>query len=130
MVQRSWVIVSSYEQTADRIYDRLFDIYPELMPLFSGDMKEQGSKLVGMITQAVESLDRLDELKPAIMESGYRHAKYGVTEEDYDKMAEALFWTLAFIHRNEFTEELHNAWIAAYTEIASIMKRGATVAQS
>ena len=127
-VQQSWAIVSSYNQTGDRIYDRLVDIHPEVIPLFDGDMQEQGQKLVMMISMAVDGLDNLDELKPKIMESGYQHAKLGVSEDDYDKVAEALRWTLAYIHRNEFTEELQDAWSAAYGEIASIMKRGARAA--
>lgn len=126
LVRSSWEQVRQVEQTAERFYDRLFDIYPELKPLFRGDMKEQGAKLVKMITMAVSSLDNLENLRPIISHSGNRHAALGVTREDYDKVAEALLSTLAYFHRDEFSEELLSAWIAAYTEIASIMKSSST----
>ncbi len=37
------------EQAAELFYGRLFELDPALKPLFKGDMKEQGRKLMAMI---------------------------------------------------------------------------------
>ena len=51
------------EQAAAIFYGRLFETDPSLKPLFKGDMKEQGAKLMKMLTIAVRGLDRLDTIE-------------------------------------------------------------------
>ena len=38
---------------------------------------------MGMIAVAVNGLDRLDEIIPAVRELGKRHSEYGVTNDHY-----------------------------------------------
>ena len=57
---------------AGLFYARLFEIDPDLEPLFPAEeraMREQGRKLVRMITLAVRGLDR-QELLPAAEDLG------------------------------------------------------------
>ncbi|MEJ2454569.1 MAG: globin family protein [Candidatus Thiodiazotropha sp.] len=126
LVKTSWAKV---EPIADRaavlFYGRLFEVYPEVKTYFKGDMDEQGRKLMTMIGLAVNSLDNLEPLLPAIRESGRRHAIYGVKEEDYDKVAGALLWTLEQGLGDGFTDEVRGAWVKTYTVLAEVMKDGA-----
>ena len=54
------------ETAADLFYNRSFEIDPSTEALFKGDMKEQGRKLMQMITAAVNGLNDLDGLIPAV----------------------------------------------------------------
>ncbi len=66
LVQTSWAqVVPVTPLAATHFYERLFEIAPELRPLFSGDVVEQGRKLMTMLNTAVTRMDRLDELLPA-----------------------------------------------------------------
>ena len=57
LVQESWEkVVPISEQAAELFYGRLFELDPSLKPLFSGDIKEQGRKLMKIITLVVASL--------------------------------------------------------------------------
>jgi hemoglobin-like flavoprotein len=126
LVQRSWaVILPRARQTARLFYARLFETHPELKPLFHSDMQEQGRKLMAMLNLAVASLGRLEPLLATIRESGKRHAAYGVTDEDYEKVAQALLWTLEQGLGEAFTPEVRKAWAAVYGTVAEAMKAGA-----
>ena len=127
LVKDSWTKVEPIsEQAAGLFYGRLFEVYPEVKPLFRGDMKEQGRKLMAMINTAVNALDRLESMVPAIKSMGVRHAGYGVKAEDYGKVADALLWTLGQGLGDEFTPEVKGAWVAVYTALADTMQQGAS----
>ena len=95
LVRDSWAkAIPLSDKAAEVFYNRLFELDPSLRPLFTLDMTEQGRKLMGMITVAVNGLDRLDEIVPAVRALGKRHSRYGVTDYHYDTVATALLWTL------------------------------------
>lgn len=110
------------DQAAEMFYTRLFEMDPEVQKLFSGDMEEQGRKLMKMIGIAVGSLDRLGDIVPAVQQLGIRHAAYGVRDEDYDTVAGALLWTLGQGLGDDFTDECKAAWTETYTVLATVMK--------
>jgi hemoglobin-like flavoprotein len=112
-------------QAAELFYGRLFEIAPQLRPLFKGDMAEQGRKLMQVIGMAVGSLDRLPELVPVVQSLGVRHASYGVKDEHYGTVAEALLWTLEKGLGDAFTPDVKTAWVAVYTVLADTMKQAA-----
>ena len=128
MVKASWAkVVPISDQAAELFYSRLFEVYPEVKPLFkTDDMKEQGRKLMAMIGTAVNGLDNLEPLLGAVKDLGKRHVDYGVKDEDYDKVAECLIWTLNQGLGDEFTDELEAAWVKTYTAVADVMKDGAS----
>ena len=79
LVQQSFAQVAPMsEQAAAMFYGRLFELDPGLKPLFRGDIKEQGRKLMQMLAIAVNGLDRLDDIVPAVQSLGRRHVGYGV----------------------------------------------------
>jgi hemoglobin-like flavoprotein len=113
------------EVAAELFYGRLFEIDPSLKPMFRGDMKEQGRKLMQMLAFSVHGLDRLQDILPAVEEMGRRHAGYGVQDEHYDTVGSALLWTLEKGLGDAFTPEVKSAWITVYTTLAGAMKSGA-----
>ena len=126
LVQQSFAQVAPIaEVAAELFYGRLFELDPKLKSLFRGDMKEQGRKLMQMLGMTVKSLDRLDEILPAVHAMGERHAAYGVTDGHYDTVGEALLWTLEKGLGKEFTPEVKRAWVAVYTLLSTEMKTGA-----
>ncbi len=129
LVQESWAKLQPISsQAAALFYGRLFILAPGLKSLFKGDMTAQGERLMRMIDTAVGGLENLDELVPALEALGERHAGYGVTDGDYDTVAEALLWTLEHGLGEAFTDEVKAAWVTAYSVLADTMKRAAAVA--
>ena len=123
LVQESFQkVVPIADAAATLFYGRLFDLDPALESLFKGDMVEQGRKLMQMIGVAVKSLDRLEQVLPAVQALGARHAGYGVREKDYDTVGSALIWTLRKGLGEDFTPETEADWVEVYTTLAGVMK--------
>lgn len=118
-VQRTFALVAQdAEGAAALFYQRLFELDPTLKSLFKSNMTEQGRKLMQMISVAVNALDRLDTIVPAVEALGQRHVAYGVTRAHYDTVGAALLWTLEQGLGAAFTPAVKEAWTAVYTLLA------------
>lgn len=126
LVQKTWKLVMPIsEQAAAMFYGRLFQLDPTLRKLFKTDLKQQGQKLVQMISVAVNGLPKLDSIVPAVEDLGRRHVDYQVTDEMYDTVGEALLWTLEQGLGDTFTPEVKQAWAETYDTLADVMKSAA-----
>ncbi len=122
LVQNSFTKVEPIAEAAAEIfYARLFELDPNLKPLFSGDMKEQGKKLMTMLGTAVRALDKLDTLVPVVQRLGERHVSYGVETAHYDTVAAALLYTLEKGLGDDFTPDVKEAWTVVYGILSSTM---------
>jgi hemoglobin-like flavoprotein len=122
MVQQSFSKVAPIaEQAAALFYGRLFEIAPQTKPLFRGDMKEQGKKLMGTLAVVVGGLTRLETILPAASALAKKHVGYGVKAADYTPVGAALLWTLEKGLGPEWTPELATAWTTAYTTLSGYM---------
>jgi len=124
LAQSSFAQVIPIADTAAALfYGRLFELAPELRPLFKGELQEQGRKLMRMIGLAVKSLDQWETLAPVLRDLGQRHEQYGVREQDYDTVGAAMLWTLEQGLGPSFTPEVKAAWVAVYARITGVMQR-------
>ena len=131
LVQSSWSqVLPISEKAAELFYGRLFEIDPSTKVLFKGDMKEQGRKLMNMITAAVNGLNDLDGLVPAVQDLGRRHGGYGVQDSHYGSVASALLWTLEQGLGAAFTPEVKSAWTETYMLLAGVMKEASAKAKA
>ena len=125
-VKNSWeMVLPIADKAAELFYGKLFELDPSLKPLFKGDMKEQGEKLMKMINTAVNGLDQLDQIVPAVQQLGVRHVNYGVKDKDYDTVGAALLWTLETGLSDAFTGDVKEAWATVYGILADTMKAAA-----
>ena len=126
LVQTSFAQVAPIAETAAGLfYAKLFELDPSLRPMFKGDIKEQGRKLMHMLAVAVSGLDNLGILVPVIKSLGKRHVGYGVRDEHYETVAVALLSTLELGLGEAFTDEVREAWVTVYWLLADTMKAGA-----
>jgi len=126
MVQSTWAKVLPIKDTAASLfYGKLFELDPELRPMFKTSLEEQGAKLMTMIDAAVGGLGDLGALVPAVQDLGRRHANYGVVDEHYDTVAAALLWTLEKGLGADFTPPVKQAWTETYLTLAGVMKGAA-----
>lgn len=126
LVQDSFAKVAPIAPTAAEIfYTKLFEMDPSLKSMFKGDMQEQGKKLMTMIATAVNGLNNLEAIVPAVQDLGKRHVGYDVTPEHYDTVGGALLFTLGKGLGDDFTDEVKEAWTAVYGLLATTMKDAA-----
>ena len=114
-------VIPIADQAAALFYGRLFEIVPEVKPLFRGDMTEQGRKLMATLATVVNSLDNLEAVLPAASALAKRHVEYGVKAADYAPVGAALLWTLEKGLGDQWTPELAAAWGEAYKVLSEFM---------
>jgi len=127
LVKTTWAkVVPIADAAAGLFYDRLFTIDATTRPMFAtADMAEQRKKLMQALAFVISGLDRTEQLLPAIQGLGRTHLRYGVTEQHYDSVGAALLWTLEQGLKDGWTPAVKEAWVAAYTLVASVMKDAA-----
>src|SRR5882672_9510862 len=95
LVQQSFGKVAPIaDQAAVLFYDRLFELAPQLKPLFPVDMTEQRKKLMMTLATVIGSLNDLPAVLPAASALAKRHVAYGAKAEHYAIVGGALLWTL------------------------------------
>lgn len=122
LVQESWAkVVPISEQAAALFYGHMFETHPEVRPLFPESLDEQGKKLMQMITVAVNGLNNLEAIVPAVQELGKRHVAYKVEEAHYAVVGENLIWTLEQGLGDAFTPDVKDAWTTVYGVLSTTM---------
>jgi hemoglobin-like flavoprotein len=105
-------------------YKRLFELAPELQPLFRGDIETQARKFAQMLELSVLLVDCPALLVPHLESLGRRHALYGIKDGDYLVVGQALLWSLSEALGSELSVEAHAAWAVFYRFLASTMQNG------
>jgi hemoglobin-like flavoprotein len=127
LVQESWSkAMRDSDRLAEVFYGKMFELDPKLERLFANaSMLEQGRKLTQMVTVVIGDIETLQALTPAVRALGARHVDYGVTDQQYDTVEQAILWALGQVLGPEYTPETEAAWKAMYEMMANTMKAGA-----
>lgn len=122
LVQDSFAKVAPIApQAAEIFYAHLFEIAPQVKPLFQGDMSDQGAKLMTTLGVVVKGLRDLDKIVPVAQALAVKHVDYGVTADHYEPVGAALLHTLKTGLGDAFDAETEAAWTTAYTTLAGVM---------
>ena len=100
-------------------YNRLFEIAPQIEPLFADvDVLRQTQKVFKILKVAIGSISQPHLLEPALHELGKRHTGYGVDTDMFVPMGEALLWMLEQRTGKLWSEEAREVWQMTYDFLA------------
>lgn len=114
-------VIPISDVAAGLFYGRLFEIAPEVKPMFKGDITEQGRKLMATLGVVVTGLTRLETVLPAASALAKKHVDYGVKAEHYAPVGAALLWTLEKGLGDGWNPALADAWGTAYGTLSNFM---------
>lgn len=104
------IVRLTFAQAMDRklevgkmFYERLFAIAPDTRAMFGSDIEAQSRKLMDTLALAIGSLRDTPALVGMLERLAERHISYGVRDEHYTKVGEALLWTLQKAFGDAFT---------------------------
>jgi hemoglobin-like flavoprotein len=141
------LIRASYDQitpissaVGEIFYNRLFELAPELRSMFDGSFAGPGGKfrvisqvverhVRALVSQPVTPMGEKPPILPPMMELGYKHAGFPLTIEHFDKMKEALLWTLEETLGDNFPHETRECWSTAYDGVADMIRRAMETAR-
>lgn len=106
-----------------RFYERLFEKYPTVRPLFHTPPEEQHKKLMASIGAIVASVTNPTVMLPYLRAMGIRHISYKTEADHYGAVAENLIAVLEehLSVEGKWTEEMRGNWQAALDVISEVM---------
>jgi len=129
------ILRSSFELVIDRapdltlrFYEILFEKYPQLQRMFSRDRTAQSKMLAGALAAVLDHLEDAPWLQQTLGGLGAKHVGYGVTDDMYAMVGDALLATLAEVAAEAWTPEVCAQWTEAFGAIAGLMQAGAHAA--
>lgn len=111
-----------------RFYEVLFERHPAVRSMFGASTRKQEEMLTRALVAVLEHLDDAPWLTETLHALGARHVGYGVRDEMYDWVGDALLATLAEVADEAWTSRVARAWSDALAAIAGLMKEGARTA--
>jgi len=128
LVRESMAAINEFPGAVVRLfYGRLFELAPQVRPLFKTEIGEQSRRLSEMLNMIVEALDRFDELRPVLADLGRRHVEYGARPEHYEVLRSALMWAFGNALGVQFDRETRAAWDALIGMVSAAMLAAAAV---
>jgi hemoglobin-like flavoprotein len=122
LLQSSWQELELLSDlVGDVFYKKLFELAPDVRPLFKGDAEQQAKLLMSMIGVAVNMLDKPESMVPGMAELGQRHHAYGVEPQHYEPFIQALLWTIEKALGPAFSPEVEEAWREFFKHLAKMM---------
>lgn len=120
------IVVERSPNLTHRFYEILFERYPQTQQMFpAGRRASQEGMLTNALVAVMDHLEDAPWLTGTLHALGAKHVDYGVTDEMYGWVGDALLRTLAEVAGNDWSPELEAAWTAAFGAIASLMQEGA-----
>lgn len=106
-----------------RFYERLFEKYPQVRPLFNTPPEEQHKKLMASLGAIVAGVRQTETLLPYLRAMAIRHVAYGTEAAHYPAVGENLLAVLRehLSTEGEWTEAMQTAWEDALGLISQIM---------
>jgi hemoglobin-like flavoprotein len=123
LVRSTWSLVVALDPVVvgGLFYNRLFEIAPQVKPMFRNPMPEQSKKLLAMINYVINKLDKLEDILDEVAKLAQRHVSYGVKPGHYAVVGQALLWTLEKGLGENWNEEIKDAWSDCYQILSSAM---------
>ena len=123
LVKSTWAAVAAMDHVivGGLFYGRLFEIAPQLRPMFHNPIPEQSKKLLAMINYVIAKLDKLEDIVDEVAKLCRKHIQYGVKAEHYAIVGGALIWTLEKGLGENWNEEVRKAWTDCYNILSGAM---------
>jgi len=123
------LIVARSPDVTRRFYEILFERYPQVRPMFGASTRRQEEMLTRALVAVIDHIEEPAWLADTLRPLGAKHVAYGVTDEMYDWVGDALIRALAEVGAGDWTPQVEKAWLAAYGAIAGLMLEGARHAE-
>ncbi|WP_443088476.1 NO-inducible flavohemoprotein [Vibrio sp. LaRot3] len=104
-------------------YQRMFSHNPELKDIFNMTHQQTGRQSVALfeaVAAYAKNIENLAALSQAVERIAHKHTSFNIKAEHYQIVGHHLIETLRELAAEAFTQEVEEAWTAAYLFLADI----------
>ncbi len=117
------LLASAGPAITEHFYQRMFAHNPELKHVFNMTHQRTGGQpaaLFNAIAAYATHIDNLEVLTGAVMRIAHKHTSFNIQPDQYDIVGHHLIETLRELAPDAFTQDVEEAWVAAYGQLADI----------
>jgi len=103
-----------------RMYERLFDEYPEIKAFFANTREGQAARLANAILAYCKNIDDLDALQASVEAIAKKHINVKVQPEHYPIVGQVLLSAMKDVLGDTANEQVLSAWKEAYSFLADV----------
>ncbi|MEA1918717.1 MAG: globin domain-containing protein [Campylobacterota bacterium] len=115
------LVAENSESITSRMYEILFENYPDTKELFKDADPDQYKKLAAAISAYAANIDNLNLLSQSLETIAKSHVKAKVKPEHYPLVAVAFLGAMQDVLADAATKEVLLAWKDAYLYLAHIL---------
>ena len=107
----------------EHFYKRMFSHNPELKDIFNMTHQQTGRQSVALfeaVAAYAKNIENLAALSQAVERIAHKHTSFNIKAEHYQIVGHHLIETLRELAADAFTQEVEEAWTAAYLFLADI----------
>lgn len=103
-----------------RMYERLFNEYPETKELFANTKDGQAERLANAVIAYAQNIDNLELLGPSVVAIAKKHVAVNVQAEHYPIVGNVLLAAMQDVLGDSASEDIIDAWKEAYFFLADV----------
>lgn len=103
-----------------RMYEKLFDEYPETKAFFANTRDGQAERLANAILAFCKNIDNIDALHASVDAIAKKHVAVNVLPEHYPIVGKVLLSAMQDVLCDTASQDVLNAWESAYSVLADI----------
>lgn len=104
-----------------RMYDVLFEKYPETQSMFGNAPKDQPQILATAVGAYAANIDNLGALTEAVKRMSVAHVNKGVEPDHYTMVGDAILTAMKDVLGDAATPQILDAWKDAYFFLANLL---------
>lgn len=104
-------------------YHNMLSAHPELLDIFNKTNQKQGHQKTALamtVLAAAKNIENLSVLLPQVTQIGHKHRALNILPEHYPIVGKHLLGAIKEVLGDAATDEIIEAWGAAYQEIANV----------
>jgi nitric oxide dioxygenase len=114
-------VAENAEAITTRMYEILFEKYPETKALFNDAPSDQHKKLAAAVGAYAANIENLDALGDALEKMAQAHVRTGVKPEHYPMVGVSLLAAVKEVLGDAATDEVLSAWKEAYFFLGDLL---------
>ena len=115
------VVAEHSEAITARMYEILFEKYPETQKLFDNAASDQHKKLAAAVSAYAANIDNLAVLSKAVEKMATTHVSAKVKPEHYPMVGVAILGAIKDVLGEAATQDILDAWKEAYFFLGDIL---------
>ncbi|WP_345973152.1 globin domain-containing protein [Sulfurimonas diazotrophicus] len=114
-------VAENAEAITARMYEILFEHYPEMQVLFKDASPDQHKKLAAAVGAYAVNIEKLELLGDALEKMAQSHVRSGVLPEHYPAVGVSLLTAVKEVLGDAATDDVLSAWKEAYFFLGDLL---------